>query len=192
MIMHIMCDAQGCCMQCCADPPFACRYVWLNQYIGQFLPILALLALRVVVGIGAFLAKRFGKKKKDEMQEMADLYGKHRATEYNVGPPGSRRDTGVRYSDVAGIDTVKSDIEETMSMILGAPEFEAIGARPPRVSHQAAAHAAACQSQFFSLLAVSPYMSAFQGILNPLGAHEALEAPFVRKGMLNLLCLRGC
>ena len=110
-----------------------CRYVWLNQYAGQFLPILALIALRGVVGIGDYLIKRFGKKKKDKMQEMADEYGRHRATEFNVGKEGSRRDTGVRYADVAGIDSVKSDIEETMRMILGNPEFDAIGAKPPRV-----------------------------------------------------------
>lgn len=111
-----------------------CRYVWLNQYVSQFLPILGLLGLRVVVGVGDWLIKKFGKKKKDRMQEMADEYGRHRAAEFNVGAVGTRKDTGVRYTDVAGIDRVKSDIEETMHMILGAPEFEAIGAKPPRVS----------------------------------------------------------
>ena len=113
------------------------RYVWLNEYSGQFLPIIALIALRVVVGVGDFLIKKFGKKKKDRMTEMADEYGKSRATEFNVGTGGSRKDTGVRYADVAGIDTVKADIEETMRMILGAPEFDAIGARPPRVQSAA-------------------------------------------------------
>ena len=109
------------------------RYVWLNEFSGQLLPILALIVLRGVVGVGQYLIKRFGKKKKDKMQEMADEYGRHRAAEFNVGQGGNRRDTGVRYADVAGIDAVKSDIEETMRMILGSPEFDAIGARPPRV-----------------------------------------------------------
>lgn len=117
--------------------PF-CRYVWLNEYSSQFLPILGLLGLRLVVGVGDWLIKKFGKKKKDRMQEMADEYGRHRATEFNVGDVGSRKDTGVRYADVAGIDRVKGDIEETMHMILGAPEFEAIGAKPPRVSPKSA------------------------------------------------------
>ncbi len=102
--------------------------------MGQFLPIIALIFLRVVVGFGDWLIKKFGKKKKDKMQEMADEYGRHRATEFNVGKAGTRKDTGVRYADVAGIDSVKSDIEETMNMILGSPEFDAIGARPPRVN----------------------------------------------------------
>lgn len=115
-----------------------CRYVWLNEYSGQFLPILALIALRVVVGVGDFLIKKFGKKKKDRMTEMADEYGKSRATEFNVGVGGNRKDTGVRYADVAGIDTIKSDIEETMRMVLGAPEFDAIGAKPPRVQSELA------------------------------------------------------
>lgn len=110
-----------------------CRYVWLNEYSGQILPILALIALRVVVGAGDFLIQKFGKKKKDKMQEMADEYGKSRAQEFNVGVGGNRKDTGVRYADVAGIDSVKSDIEETMRMILGDAEYDAIGAKPPRV-----------------------------------------------------------
>ncbi|KAL3137049.1 hypothetical protein ABBQ32_006634 [Trebouxia sp. C0010 RCD-2024] len=107
-------------------------YVWLNEYSGQILPILALIALRVVVGAGDFLIQKFGKKKKDKMQEMADEYGKSRAQEFNVGVGGNRKDTGVRYADVAGIDSVKFDIEETMRMILGDAEYDAIGARPPR------------------------------------------------------------
>lgn len=115
--------------------------MWLNQYIGQFLPIIALIFLRVVVGFGDWLIKKFGKKKKDKMQEMADEYGRHRATEFNVGKAGTRKDTGVRYADVAGIDSVKSDIEETMNMILGSPEFDAIGAKPPRVIPITLSHA---------------------------------------------------
>ena len=46
-----------------------------------------------------------------------------------------RRDTGVRFEDVAGIDDVKADIEEVMKMILGDAEYRAMGARPPRVCH---------------------------------------------------------
>ena len=64
---------------------------------------------------------------------MAHEYGKSRPEEFNVGVGENRRDTGVRYADVAGIDSVKSDIEETMRMILGDAEYDAIGARPPRV-----------------------------------------------------------
>jgi ATP-dependent Zn protease len=42
---------------------------------------------------------------------------------------------GVRYEDVAGIDAVKDDIKVTMDMLLGAEEYIAIGATPPRVRH---------------------------------------------------------
>jgi cell division protease FtsH len=66
------------------------------------------------------------------MQELAEEFGKHRAREFNMGV--ERRDTGVRYEDVAGIDNIKDDIEEVMKMILGDEEYRAIGARPPRVS----------------------------------------------------------
>ena len=43
-------------------------YVWLNQFADQFVPILALLALRVVVGVGDAVLKRFSKPKKGAMQ----------------------------------------------------------------------------------------------------------------------------
>ncbi len=67
------------------------------------------------------------------LQEIAEELGHHRAKEYNVGEMG--RDTGVRYEDVAGIEHVKQDITDTMAMLTSQnPEFEAMGARPPRVS----------------------------------------------------------
>ena len=44
------------------------RYVWLNQFADQFVPILALLALRIVVGVGDAVLKRFSKPKKGAMQ----------------------------------------------------------------------------------------------------------------------------
>ncbi|KAK9817951.1 hypothetical protein WJX72_004798 [[Myrmecia] bisecta] len=111
-----------------ADPNDA--YVFLNQYAGQFVPILVLLGLRLVVGGGDWLVKKFGKKEKDPMEELAAEYGRHRAKEFNLG--ASKRDTGVRYADVAGIDRVKNDIEVTMKMILGDEEYRKIGATPPR------------------------------------------------------------
>ena len=66
-----------------------------------------------------------------DMQELAEEFGRHRAREFNVGV--ERRDTGVRFEDVAGIDDVKADIEEVMKMILGDAEYTAMGARAPRV-----------------------------------------------------------
>ena len=63
---------------------------------------------------------------------MAEEFGRHRAKEFNVGV--ERKDTGVRYQDVAGIDSVKADIEEVMKMILGSEDYKAMGARAPRVS----------------------------------------------------------
>ena len=46
--------------------------VWLNQYIGQFIPIVGLIGLRLVVGAGSWLVAKFGKKKKSKMEEMAE------------------------------------------------------------------------------------------------------------------------
>lgn len=140
--------------------------MWLNQYVGQFLPIIALILLRVVVGAGDWLIQKFGKKKKDKMQEMADEYGRHRATEFNVGKAGTRKDTGVRYADVAGIDSVKSDIEETMNMILGAPEFDAIGARPPRVMPSPLASFPACDDRAVAQLHVASFQLVTTGLMH--------------------------
>jgi hypothetical protein len=47
------------------------RLVWLNIFAEQFLPIVALLALRVVVGIGDSIIRRFTKPKKGAMQARA-------------------------------------------------------------------------------------------------------------------------
>lgn len=163
-----------------------CRYVWLNEYSGQLLPILALIALRGVVGIGDYLIKRFGKKKKDRMQEMADEYGRHRAAEFNVGSGGNRRDTGVRYADVAGIDSVKSDIEETMRMILGSPEFDAIGARPPRVLAQhSLPHAINSACCVIAATAVSTSnLSFLLGVITIYSAKLVCAACLVKMGYL--------
>eukprot|EP00884_Botryococcus_braunii_P006727 jgi/Botrbrau1/16055/Bobra.7_2s0029.1 len=75
-------------------------------------------------------SKKLGREKKDPMQELAEEYGRHRAREFNVGK--DRRDTGVRYDDVAGIDNVMKDIKEVMSMVMGDPRYDEIGAHPYR------------------------------------------------------------
>ena len=56
-----------------------CRYVWLNEYSEQFLPIVGLLLLRLLVGVGSWLAAKFGKKKKSRMEEMAEQVLPHSA-----------------------------------------------------------------------------------------------------------------
>ena len=45
----------------------------------------------------------------------------------------SQRQTGVRFADVAGIDAIKDEIKVIMDMLLGAREYQDIGARPFRV-----------------------------------------------------------
>ena len=54
----------------CQNEPVrnACRFVWLNQYADQFLPILALIALRIIVGVGDSFLKVVTRPKKDPMQ----------------------------------------------------------------------------------------------------------------------------
>ena len=61
----------------------------------------------------------------------AAQYGKSRAKAFNVGE--NAKGTGVRFSDVAGIDGIKDEIKVVMDMLLGAEEYTAIGATPFRV-----------------------------------------------------------
>lgn len=68
-----------------------------------------------------------------DWQELAEEYGRHRATEFNVGAGAARRGTGVRYEDVAGIDHVKADIEAMMDAVLGRGGYSEMGVKPPRV-----------------------------------------------------------
>ena len=50
-----------------------CRNVWLNQYSGQLLPIIALVGLRVIVGLGDKFLRLVTKPKKDPMQASQQL-----------------------------------------------------------------------------------------------------------------------
>lgn len=56
----------------------------------------------------------------------------------SLPPPCSKkskkRDTGVRYTDVAGIDAIKEDINEILDILLGREEYKEMGAQPIRVS----------------------------------------------------------
>lgn len=47
---------------------------FLNQYAGQFLPILGLLLLRTVVGVGDWVLKKMGRTKKSTMQQAAEQF----------------------------------------------------------------------------------------------------------------------
>lgn len=118
-------------------------YVWLNQYSTQFIPIVGLLALRLVVGAGEWVLNKFGKQKKSAEEEMAEQIGSHRAQAFNVeeetvdkdgkkSKKKSKKDTGVRYEDVAGIDAVKDDIRIILDILLGDEKFRSMGAHPVR------------------------------------------------------------
>ena len=50
-----------------------------------------------------------------------------------MGAGAARRQTGVRYEDVAGIDHVKADIEAMMDAVLGRGGYSEMGVKPPRV-----------------------------------------------------------
>ena len=54
-----------------------CRNVWLNQYSSQLLPIVALVALRVFVGLGDAFLRLVTKPKKDPMQASSQCNHKY-------------------------------------------------------------------------------------------------------------------
>ena len=82
----------------------------------------------------------WGKKAKDQ-EEIDDLLGelgRTSAIQFNVDPSskggkGKAKDSGVRYSNVAGIDFILSEIKEVVAMLLQKDRrYEEIGANPPR------------------------------------------------------------
>ena len=114
-------------------------FVFLNTYSTQFLPIIGLLALRLLVGSGDWVLKKLGRQKKSAQEEVAEELGRHRATAFNVEEDTAdpkrkkkmtKRDTGVRYDDVAGIDAVKDDIKIVLDILLGGERFKEMGAHP--------------------------------------------------------------
>ena len=56
----------------------------------------------------------------------------HTAIEYNTPGPGGKRDTGVRYADVAGVEPILAMVREYMELLTGSARFTDMGARPPR------------------------------------------------------------
>eukprot|EP00210_Caulerpa_lentillifera_P009379 g8941.t1 len=107
-------------------------YVFLNEFVGQFIPIIGLFLLRIIVWIGTKLTEKYGKKRKDPMQELAEQYARPRMIEFNVGDDENRNDTGVRFADVAGVDNIVSDILEVLKMMRGDERYRNIGAKPPK------------------------------------------------------------
>ena len=68
----------------------------------------------------------------DETEALLRQLSAHTAIEYNTAGPGGKRDTGVRYADVAGVEPVMATIREYVELITGSARFQHMGARPPR------------------------------------------------------------
>ena len=122
-------------------------FLFVTQNKGLAVPIAALLGIRTALVVASKAMKvlfpRGGfwsrNKKKEDDEEVADLLGelgRTSAIQFNVeskGGKGGKKDTGVRYSDVAGIDSILFQIKEVVSMLLRQDSrYEEIGASPPR------------------------------------------------------------
>lgn len=75
---------------CPHPPPPLHSLVWLNEYSSQFLPIVGLLGLRMVVGVGEWVLKKMGREKKSEQEQLAEELGRHRAKEFNAPADGKK------------------------------------------------------------------------------------------------------
>ena len=115
-------------------------FLFVTQNKGLAVPIAALLAVRTGLVIASKAVKLlfprgWGKKGRED-EEVADLLGelgRTSAIQFNVDAKGGKRDTGVRFSDVAGIDSILFQIKEVIAMLLEQDKrYEEIGANPPR------------------------------------------------------------
>ena len=107
-------------------------FAFLNAYGKQIVIVTLLLALRVIVGILEKAAQAAGllKSRLSEKEQLAEDMGKSIAKAFNVGK--DKKGTGVKFSDVAGIDHVKDDIKDILTLLLGDNKFQEMGAHVPR------------------------------------------------------------
>lgn len=107
-------------------------FSWASQYAGSIQAIGYLFLLRGFLGAAEWIAISTGKllPRQSDKEKLAEDMGKSIAKAYNVGKGG--KGTGVKFDDVAGIDSVKGDIRDILRMLLGAKEFKEMGARVPR------------------------------------------------------------
>ena len=125
-------------------------FLFVTQNKGLAVPIAALLGIRTALVVaskamralfprGGFWSRSKGKEDDEEVADLLGELGRTSAIQFNVeakggkGGGGRKRDTGVRYSDVAGIDSILFQIREVVSMLLRQDSrYEEIGASPPR------------------------------------------------------------
>ena len=115
-------------------------FLFITQNKGLAVPIASLLAIRTAIVVATkalkvLFPKGWGKRGKEaaEIDDLLGELGRTSAIQFNVDAKGGRRDTGVRYADVAGIDSILSQIREVVSMLLQKDgRYAEIGASPPR------------------------------------------------------------
>jgi cell division protease FtsH len=115
-------------------PPYK-AFAFAASLKGSAIPIAALLGIRLATGIIGALRRAMGKGPADpEVDDLLGELGRSPAMQFNVPlPGGGAADTGVRYTDVAGVDHVLARVREVVSMLLGGDaRYAAIGAAPPR------------------------------------------------------------
>ncbi len=58
------------------------------------------------------------------------------------GKDGKTKDTGVRFSDIAGMDDIVFEMREVVKMMLGDEAYRRVGAKPPKVMRMSCAGSA--------------------------------------------------
>ena len=136
--------------------------VFLADNKDLLLAVAALAAFRLgLVGVD-WVVNKMGWRKKDEFTKNLERLTTSKAKEFNVPdakdrmkknklvrqtPPCAQpcpgaspkamcsaalQDTGVRFSDVAGIDFIKNEVIDVLSMMKGDPKWNEMGAKMPR------------------------------------------------------------
>ena len=109
------------------------KWVWLSMNYEAFVNLGIVFGLQMVLTVVERAYKILGKGKKDPKQEFAEQVGAHRAKEYNVERKGGKKaDTGVRYSDIGGIDRIRDEIVEAVDILLAEKNYDKAGAKPLR------------------------------------------------------------
>jgi cell division protease FtsH len=112
-----------------------------NLILGEnkdiILMLLHLLLFRIALIAFDWFIRRFSLNRESEFTRQIEKLTASGAKEFNLPDArkrisANRMDTGVRFQDVAGIDSIKNEILDILSMMKGEVKWNKVGAKAPR------------------------------------------------------------